>query len=155
MVKMAKLNSNPIKRSERLHLFLCSRLVSSHSLATLFFDSWVWGQTQIRVAVFGIPVTTIKTMWFTLSEFQYPTAFLFTDSTNSSENIYTMMNPIGPGGNRPNVSDGDIKLSPPATQAYWPLFILLVFFLSSRWDQVLMGLWVEWVAWSSIIWTDH
>ena len=25
------------------------------------------------------------------------------DSTNSSENIYTMMNPIGPGGNRPNV----------------------------------------------------
>lgn len=26
------------------------------------------------------------------------------DSTNSSENIYTMMNPIGPGGNRPNVS---------------------------------------------------
>lgn len=27
-----------------------------------------------------------------------------TDSTNSSENIYTMMNPIGPGGNRPNVS---------------------------------------------------
>uniref|UniRef100_A0A8C9VQ40 Single stranded DNA binding protein 4 n=1 Tax=Scleropages formosus TaxID=113540 RepID=A0A8C9VQ40_SCLFO len=24
------------------------------------------------------------------------------DSTNSSENIYTMMNPIGPGGNRPN-----------------------------------------------------
>uniref|UniRef100_A0A3Q3VW76 Uncharacterized protein n=1 Tax=Mola mola TaxID=94237 RepID=A0A3Q3VW76_MOLML len=27
------------------------------------------------------------------------------DSTNSSENIYTMMNPIGPGGNRPNVSD--------------------------------------------------
>uniref|UniRef100_A0A671WQ82 Single stranded DNA binding protein 4 n=1 Tax=Sparus aurata TaxID=8175 RepID=A0A671WQ82_SPAAU len=28
----------------------------------------------------------------------------FTDSTNSSENIYTMMNPIGPGGNRPNVS---------------------------------------------------
>uniref|UniRef100_W5MEG5 Single stranded DNA binding protein 4 n=1 Tax=Lepisosteus oculatus TaxID=7918 RepID=W5MEG5_LEPOC len=28
------------------------------------------------------------------------------DSTNSSENIYTMMNPIGPGGNRPNVSSG-------------------------------------------------
>jgi len=27
----------------------------------------------------------------------------FLDSTNSSENIYTMMNPIGPGGNRPNV----------------------------------------------------
>uniref|UniRef100_G3PG77 Single stranded DNA binding protein 4 n=1 Tax=Gasterosteus aculeatus aculeatus TaxID=481459 RepID=G3PG77_GASAC len=27
------------------------------------------------------------------------------DSTNSSENIYTMMNPIGPGGNRPNVSN--------------------------------------------------
>uniref|UniRef100_A0A3Q3JNY9 Uncharacterized protein n=1 Tax=Monopterus albus TaxID=43700 RepID=A0A3Q3JNY9_MONAL len=25
------------------------------------------------------------------------------NSTNSSENIYTMMNPIGPGGNRPNV----------------------------------------------------
>uniref|UniRef100_A0A672IUR6 Single stranded DNA binding protein 4 n=1 Tax=Salarias fasciatus TaxID=181472 RepID=A0A672IUR6_SALFA len=25
------------------------------------------------------------------------------DSTNSGENIYTMMNPIGPGGNRPNV----------------------------------------------------
>uniref|UniRef100_A0A7N8YLS1 Single stranded DNA binding protein 4 n=1 Tax=Mastacembelus armatus TaxID=205130 RepID=A0A7N8YLS1_9TELE len=30
------------------------------------------------------------------------------DSTNSSENIYTMMNPIGPGGNRPNVSSGDM-----------------------------------------------
>ncbi len=30
------------------------------------------------------------------------TCFL-ADSTNSSENIYTMMNPIGPGGNRPNV----------------------------------------------------
>uniref|UniRef100_A0A8U7NIC0 Single stranded DNA binding protein 4 n=1 Tax=Corvus moneduloides TaxID=1196302 RepID=A0A8U7NIC0_CORMO len=28
------------------------------------------------------------------------------DSTNSSENMYTMMNPIGPAGNRPNVSDG-------------------------------------------------
>uniref|UniRef100_A0A7N6AZ08 LisH domain-containing protein n=1 Tax=Anabas testudineus TaxID=64144 RepID=A0A7N6AZ08_ANATE len=27
---------------------------------------------------------------------------IFLDSTNSSENIYTMMNPIGPGGNRPN-----------------------------------------------------
>uniref|UniRef100_A0A8C3XJI2 Single stranded DNA binding protein 4 n=1 Tax=Chelydra serpentina TaxID=8475 RepID=A0A8C3XJI2_CHESE len=26
------------------------------------------------------------------------------DSTNSSENMYTMMNPIGPAGNRPNVS---------------------------------------------------
>ncbi|KAK1786712.1 hypothetical protein P4O66_017095, partial [Electrophorus voltai] len=26
------------------------------------------------------------------------------DSTNSSENLYTMMNPIGPGGNRPSVS---------------------------------------------------
>lgn len=30
--------------------------------------------------------------------------FCLPDSTNSSENIYTMMNPIGPGGNRPNVS---------------------------------------------------
>ncbi|KAM9340829.1 single-stranded DNA-binding protein 3 isoform 6-T6 [Symphorus nematophorus] len=28
------------------------------------------------------------------------------DSTNSSENIYTMMNPIGPGGNRPNFPMG-------------------------------------------------
>ncbi|CAB1331478.1 unnamed protein product, partial [Coregonus sp. 'balchen'] len=28
------------------------------------------------------------------------------DSTNSSENIYTMMNPIGPGGNRPNFTMG-------------------------------------------------
>ncbi|XP_074060864.1 single-stranded DNA-binding protein 4 isoform X2 [Macrotis lagotis] len=27
------------------------------------------------------------------------------DSTNSSESMYTMMNPIGPGSNRPNVSD--------------------------------------------------
>lgn len=33
--------------------------------------------------------------------------FLSADSTNSSENIYTMMNPIGPGGNRPNVSPGN------------------------------------------------
>uniref|UniRef100_A0A8C5H391 Single-stranded DNA-binding protein 3-like n=1 Tax=Gouania willdenowi TaxID=441366 RepID=A0A8C5H391_GOUWI len=31
---------------------------------------------------------------------------LFSDSTNSSENIYTMMNPIGPGGNRPNFPMG-------------------------------------------------
>uniref|UniRef100_A0A669BU62 Uncharacterized protein n=1 Tax=Oreochromis niloticus TaxID=8128 RepID=A0A669BU62_ORENI len=30
----------------------------------------------------------------------------FLDSTNSSENIYTMMNPIGPGGNRPNFPMG-------------------------------------------------
>uniref|UniRef100_A0A672YBD8 Single-stranded DNA-binding protein 3-like n=1 Tax=Sphaeramia orbicularis TaxID=375764 RepID=A0A672YBD8_9TELE len=30
----------------------------------------------------------------------------FIDSTNSSENIYTMMNPIGPGGNRPNFPMG-------------------------------------------------
>uniref|UniRef100_A0A673ISP4 Single-stranded DNA-binding protein 3-like n=1 Tax=Sinocyclocheilus rhinocerous TaxID=307959 RepID=A0A673ISP4_9TELE len=29
-----------------------------------------------------------------------------TDSTNSSENIYTMMNPIGPGGNRPSFPMG-------------------------------------------------
>ncbi|TRY62357.1 hypothetical protein DNTS_025884, partial [Danionella cerebrum] len=29
------------------------------------------------------------------------------DSTNSSENIYTMMNPIGPGGNRPGSGDMD------------------------------------------------
>ncbi|XP_038633225.1 single-stranded DNA-binding protein 4 isoform X2 [Scyliorhinus canicula] len=28
------------------------------------------------------------------------------DSTNSSENMYTMMNPIGPGGNRPNFPMG-------------------------------------------------
>ncbi|XP_019133005.1 single-stranded DNA-binding protein 3 isoform X3 [Larimichthys crocea] len=28
------------------------------------------------------------------------------DSTNSSENIYTMMNPMGPGGNRPNFPMG-------------------------------------------------
>lgn len=28
------------------------------------------------------------------------------DSNNSSENIYTMMNPIGPGGNRPNFPMG-------------------------------------------------
>lgn len=34
---------------------------------------------------------------------KHPPALLFVDSTNSSENIYTMMNPIGPGGNRPNV----------------------------------------------------
>uniref|UniRef100_A0A3Q2EC79 Single stranded DNA binding protein 4 n=1 Tax=Cyprinodon variegatus TaxID=28743 RepID=A0A3Q2EC79_CYPVA len=34
------------------------------------------------------------------------TCFLLTDSTNSSENIYTMMNPIGPGGNRPNFPMG-------------------------------------------------
>uniref|UniRef100_A0A3Q2NQ93 Single stranded DNA binding protein 4 n=1 Tax=Fundulus heteroclitus TaxID=8078 RepID=A0A3Q2NQ93_FUNHE len=34
------------------------------------------------------------------------TCFLSTDSTNSSENIYTMMNPIGPGGNRPNFPMG-------------------------------------------------
>uniref|UniRef100_A0A8C9YPU7 Single stranded DNA binding protein 4 n=1 Tax=Sander lucioperca TaxID=283035 RepID=A0A8C9YPU7_SANLU len=31
---------------------------------------------------------------------------LWTHSTNSSENIYTMMNPIGPGGNRPNFPMG-------------------------------------------------
>ena len=29
--------------------------------------------------------------------------FVLPDSTNSSENIYTMMNPIDPGGNRPTV----------------------------------------------------
>lgn len=28
-------------------------------------------------------------------------------------------------------------------------------FCSSQWDQVLMGPWVEWALWSSIIWTDH
>lgn len=30
--------------------------------------------------------------------------YFYVDSTNSSENMYTMMNPIGPGGSRPNVS---------------------------------------------------
>lgn len=33
------------------------------------------------------------------------------DSTNSSENIYTMMNPIGPGGNRPNVSVARLRFT--------------------------------------------
>uniref|UniRef100_A0AAX7VAA7 Single stranded DNA binding protein 4 n=1 Tax=Astatotilapia calliptera TaxID=8154 RepID=A0AAX7VAA7_ASTCA len=37
---------------------------------------------------------------------KHPPALLFVDSTNSSENIYTMMNPIGPGGNRPNFPMG-------------------------------------------------
>uniref|UniRef100_A0A7N6AZ39 LisH domain-containing protein n=1 Tax=Anabas testudineus TaxID=64144 RepID=A0A7N6AZ39_ANATE len=36
----------------------------------------------------------------------HQTIFFFPDSTNSSENIYTMMNPIGPGGNRPNFPMG-------------------------------------------------
>lgn len=37
------------------------------------------------------------------------------DSTNSSENMYTMMNPIGPAGTRPNVSDdmGGVPGGPP------------------------------------------
>uniref|UniRef100_A0A8C7I5Y9 Single stranded DNA binding protein 4 n=1 Tax=Oncorhynchus kisutch TaxID=8019 RepID=A0A8C7I5Y9_ONCKI len=34
------------------------------------------------------------------------------DSNNSSENIYTMMNPIGPGGNRPNVSHITRRIPP-------------------------------------------
>uniref|UniRef100_A0A8C1CAA2 Single stranded DNA binding protein 4 n=1 Tax=Cyprinus carpio carpio TaxID=630221 RepID=A0A8C1CAA2_CYPCA len=39
------------------------------------------------------------------------------DSTNSSENIYTMMNPIGPGGNRPNNSPNNMAgmNNPPGT----------------------------------------
>ncbi|XP_046893270.1 LOW QUALITY PROTEIN: single-stranded DNA-binding protein 3-like [Hypomesus transpacificus] len=32
--------------------------------------------------------------------------FVLPDSTNSSENIYTMMNPIDPGGNRPTFPMG-------------------------------------------------
>ncbi|KAG9343427.1 hypothetical protein JZ751_013591 [Albula glossodonta] len=37
------------------------------------------------------------------------------DSTNSSENIYTMMNPIGPGGNRPNSASNATSHSGPLT----------------------------------------
>uniref|UniRef100_A0A667X526 Single stranded DNA binding protein 4 n=1 Tax=Myripristis murdjan TaxID=586833 RepID=A0A667X526_9TELE len=40
-----------------------------------------------------------------------PLVCFFTDSTNSSENIYTMMNPIGPGGNRPNVINGYLLMT--------------------------------------------
>uniref|UniRef100_A0A665WFZ5 Single-stranded DNA-binding protein 3 n=1 Tax=Echeneis naucrates TaxID=173247 RepID=A0A665WFZ5_ECHNA len=41
-----------------------------------------------------------------VSAYCTPTLQLPRYSTNSSENIYTMMNPIGPGGNRPNFPMG-------------------------------------------------
>lgn len=48
---------------------------------------------------------SVFTLLIKSSLFERAKVFVFfLDSTNSSENIYTMMNPIGPGGNRPNVS---------------------------------------------------
>uniref|UniRef100_A0A8C2TKP4 Single stranded DNA binding protein 4 n=1 Tax=Coturnix japonica TaxID=93934 RepID=A0A8C2TKP4_COTJA len=70
------------------------------------------------------------------------------DSTNSSENMYTMMNPIGPAGTRPNVSDdmGGCWGGPPTLSpcAHSP------FVCSSQWGRGRRGPWVAWVAWSPI-----
>uniref|UniRef100_A0A671P7J2 Single-stranded DNA-binding protein 3-like n=1 Tax=Sinocyclocheilus anshuiensis TaxID=1608454 RepID=A0A671P7J2_9TELE len=48
---------------------------------------------------FNIAITLLKKLLKNVIRF-------LVDSTNSSENIYTMMNPIGPGGNRPNFPMG-------------------------------------------------
>lgn len=53
---------------------------------------------------------------------------VFTDSTNSSENIYTMMNPIGPGGNRPNVRSSSCLNTPVLCFSTAKPAILLGFF---------------------------
>lgn len=57
----------------------------------------------------SIGLSACRTTCFTLFWLLISNCCLFTDSTNSSENIYTMMNPIGPGGNRPNVSNGHFE----------------------------------------------
>uniref|UniRef100_A0A672TAS3 Single-stranded DNA-binding protein 3-like n=1 Tax=Sinocyclocheilus grahami TaxID=75366 RepID=A0A672TAS3_SINGR len=54
----------------------------------------------ILVSYFGEVVLVFET---NLKSFLH---FSLLDSTNSSENIYTMMNPIGPGGNRPSFPMG-------------------------------------------------
>lgn len=78
------------------------------------------------------------------------------DSTNSSENIYTMMNPIGPGGNRPNVSvfvtlghaDRFREMFPKCESGIFPLKVLIIYSSSSRWDLGLMAQWEQWEPWS-------
>uniref|UniRef100_A0A8C1Y595 Zgc:110158 n=1 Tax=Cyprinus carpio TaxID=7962 RepID=A0A8C1Y595_CYPCA len=54
----------------------------------------------ILVSYFGEVVLVLET---NLKSFLLSSVL---DSTNSSENIYTMMNPIGPGGNRPSFPMG-------------------------------------------------
>uniref|UniRef100_A0A671K3H1 Single-stranded DNA-binding protein 3-like n=1 Tax=Sinocyclocheilus anshuiensis TaxID=1608454 RepID=A0A671K3H1_9TELE len=54
----------------------------------------------ILVSYFGEVVLVLET------HFKSFLHFSLLDSTNSSENIYTMMNPIGPGGNRPSFPMG-------------------------------------------------
>lgn len=79
------------------------------------------------------------------------------DSTNSSENIYTMMNPIGPGGNRPNVSVARLHfpvsfwgtgLPERGNQQFCPFKVLVLSPSSSLWDLGLTGPWGPWEPWS-------
>lgn len=105
IVQRAKLNWHSVKYREwRCHsrgAACCTSHLSPHFMPMYIFRT-VWynckthGSTGISIRPGGKDCFTV--LWTS-------NCFFFTDSTNSSENIYTMMNPIGPGGNRPNVSD--------------------------------------------------
>uniref|UniRef100_A0A8C6TTZ3 Single stranded DNA binding protein 4 n=1 Tax=Neogobius melanostomus TaxID=47308 RepID=A0A8C6TTZ3_9GOBI len=61
---------------------------------------------QSQTNLFTAPPLILPTALDQMSPLTFLLSLFLSDSTNSSENIYTMMNPIGPGGNRPNFPMG-------------------------------------------------
>ncbi|XP_059922285.1 single-stranded DNA-binding protein 3-like [Gadus macrocephalus] len=96
---------------EKLALYVYEYLlhVGAQKSAQTFLSEIRWEKN----ITLGEPPGFLHSWWWyvrthpALVTFNYSVPCCFSaDSTNSSENIYTMMNPIGPGGNRPNFPMG-------------------------------------------------
>lgn len=98
--------------------------------------------------------------------------FITPDSTNSGDNMYTMISTVPPGGSRPNVRNVSLRMSLCLSviqlvvdvRVLWYYNFVLVtvislaavyFLLSSRWVQVATVRWEGWREWSPITWMDH